>query len=122
MKNILLILIVATIFGCQQNTQEMGKPYVIEVTTFKYKASIETEDYWQEDANVEDIYTSKQPGFIKRESGFSEEKNEVVVVVYWKTNEDAEASMQKFMQDSSVVKFANMIDGSTMKMARYTVK
>lgn len=30
--------------------------------------------------------------------------------------------MQKFMQDNSVMKFANMIESTTMKMTRYTVK
>lgn len=122
MRKVVIILICVAFFGCQQNTKVMEKPYVIEVTTFQYKSTINADDYWKEDAKVEDIYTSKQPGYISRHSGYSEDKNEVVVVVYWKTNADAEASMQKFMEDKSVVDFANMIDGPTMKMARYTVK
>lgn len=96
--------------------------YVIEVTSFKYKTSVDAYDFWKEDAKIQDIYTSKQPGYISRESGYSKDSNEVVVVVRWKTMSDAEASMNKFMSDASVTTFANMIDGPTMKMARYDVK
>ncbi|RNC88246.1 MAG: hypothetical protein ED556_03415 [Winogradskyella sp.] len=98
------------------------KPYVIEITTFKYKATVNAHNFWKEDAKIQDIYTSKQPGYISRESGYSEETNEVLVVVKWETMTDADASMKKFMSDASVVDFANMINASTLKMARYNVK
>lgn len=74
MKKILLLLISIAFVGCQQNTNTMQKPYVIEVTTFKYKSTVNADDFWKEDAKVEEIYTSKQAGFIERESGFSKEK------------------------------------------------
>jgi len=98
------------------------KPYVIEVTTFKYKSTVDANEFWMEDAKIESDYTKHQPGYINRESGYSKDQNEVVVVVRWKTHADAEASMTKFMADESVKKFANMIDEATMKMARYEVK
>ena len=41
--------------------------------------------------------------------------------MHWERMEDAEASMKKFMGDASVADFANMIDGNSMKMARYDV-
>ena len=97
------------------------KPYVIEITTFKFKESVNADDFWKEDATITATYTSKQPGYISRESGYNSEKNEVVVVVKWKTMTDAETSMNKFMTDTSVTKYANMIDGSSMKMTRYNV-
>ena len=98
------------------------KPYVIEVVTFKYKNTVRADDFWAEDAKIEVNYTSKQPGFISRESGYSENDHEVLVIVRWKSMADADASMKKFMSDSSVKGFANMIDASTMKMVRYEVK
>ena len=98
------------------------KSYVIEVTTFKYKTSMNSDDFWEEDATIQDIYTSKQPGYISRESGYSEDSKEVVVIVRWETMADAEASMAKFMSDNSVIDYANMIDGATMTMSRYNVK
>ena len=98
------------------------KSYVIEVTTFKFKTSVSADDFWKEDAKIQDIYTSKQPGYLSRESGFSEDTKEVVVIVKWGTMQDAEASMAKFMGDNSVIDYVNMIDGATMTMARYNVK
>ncbi len=96
--------------------------YVIEVTTFKSNTTVDSDSFWQRDAEIESDYTSKQPGYISRESGYSEDNNEVVVVVRWKTQADADASMKKFMSDQSVQDYADMIDGPTMKMARYQVK
>ena len=98
------------------------KPYVIEVTTFKYQETVDADKFWQEDGNIERIYTSQQPGFISRESGYSANDNEVLVVVRWKSQADADASMNKFMGEASVQNYVNMIDGPTMKMARYEVK
>ena len=44
------------------------------------------------------------------------------LVVNGETNEDAEASMQKFMEDKSVTDFVSMIEPGTMHMKRYEVK
>ncbi len=98
------------------------KPYVIEVVTFKYKNTVQADDFWAEDAKIEADYTSKQAGFISRESGYSENDNEVLVIVRWKSMAEADASMKKFMNDASVQDFANMIDAPTMKMVRYEVR
>lgn len=98
------------------------EPYVLEVTTFCYKTKVDAELFWSEDAKVEANYTSKQPGFISRESGYSKETNEVVVVVRWKTVEDADASMQRFMDDVTVQQYVDMIDGNTLKMKRYDMR
>ena len=101
---------------------ELMKPYVIEITSFKYNTEVEPETFWARDAKIEADYTELQPGYISRESGYSKSTDEVVVVVRWKTLEDAEASMKKFMSDKSVRDYAKMIDGPTMKMSRYQVK
>lgn len=95
--------------------------YVIEVTTYKIKSSVTTEDYWVEDAKIDANYTSKQPGYISRESAYNEDTKDYLVIAKWKTMADADASMNKFMNDSSVADFVNMIDGNTMKMTRYSV-
>jgi predicted SnoaL-like aldol condensation-catalyzing enzyme/heme-degrading monooxygenase HmoA len=98
-----------------------SEPSVLEVTTFKLKSTANAAVFHQLDAAVENNFTSKQAGFIKRQSGVNE-SGEYVVLVYWKSIEDADASMKKFMNDPSVGDFASMIEGSTMKMARYTVQ
>ena len=118
---ILAMAVVFTLTSCTANELAMETPYVIEITTFSYKSDVKADVFWTRDAEIQADYTGKQPGFIKRESGLSED-NEVVVVVYWETENDAEASMQKFMQDSSVADYASMIDGPTMNMKRYMVR
>lgn len=119
---LLIPLILSTLIFTDQTKSEDREPYVLEVTTFSYKAKVDAELFWSEDAKVEANYTSKQPGFISRESGYSKETNEVVVVVRWKTTEAADASMQKFMEDTAVSNYVMMIEGSTMKMSRYDVR
>ena len=104
------------LFGCAES-----KPVVLEVTTFKIRTTASASAFQKLDAEVESNFTSKQPGFIKRQSGINDQ-GEYVVLVYWNTSIDADASMQKFMGDASVAKYASMIEGSTMKMARYTVE
>ena len=122
MKKLLTVLVLFTgLVSCSTNTEIM-KPYVIEVVTFQYKSIVNATDFWKEDAKVEADYTGQQPGFISRESGYSENGNKVLVIVRWKSMADADASMKKFMNDTSVLDFANMIDAPTMRMVRYKVK
>ena len=122
MKQLLIIFILFTLLTACSTHTEIMNPYVIEVVTFKYKNTVLAADFWAEDAKIEANYTSKQAGFISRESGYSENDNEVLVIVRWKSMADADVSMKKFMSDASVNEFANMIDASTMKMVRYEVK
>lgn len=102
--------------SCQEAPQ-----YVLEVTTFNTKARVDPSVFQKLDAEVENNFTSKQPGFIRRQSGINDQ-GEYVVLVYWNSIDDAQASMQKFMGDQSVADYAAMIEGATMKMARYTIK
>ena len=122
MKKLILIAIVVIItMSCSQKQQEEMKPYVIEVTTFKYNTNVDADKFWARDSQIEEDYTKLQPGYISRESGYSENSNEVIVVVRWQTQADADASMKKFMGDTSVADYAAMINGKTMKMTRYNV-
>lgn len=99
------------------NTSMDGK-VIMEVTTFKINADVAPGAFAQRDAQVENDFTSKQPGFIKRQSGVDAEGN-YVVIVYWASLANADASMSKFMADASVADYAKMIDGPSMKMSRY---
>ena len=122
MKKLIIIAIVGIItMSCSQKQQEEMKPYVIEVTTFKYNTNVDADKFWARDSQIEEDYTKLQPGYISRESGYSENSNEVIVVVRWQTQTDPDASMKKFMGDTSVADYAAMINGTTMKMTRYNV-
>ncbi len=93
---------------------------IMEVTTFRINSDVNPTDFAKRDAQVESDFTSQQLGFMKRQSGV-DDKGNYVVVVYWKSATDADASMNKFMGDPSVADYAQMIDGPTMKMSRYTM-
>lgn len=94
---------------------------VLEVTSFDLTTTADAAQFNQLDAKVEANFTSQQAGFIRRQSGV-DDKGNYVVLVYWKNLDDAKASMAKFMSDKSVANYASMIDGKSMKMARYTVE
>ncbi len=98
----------------------MDNKTIMEVTTFNINSDVNAQDFRARDLQIEEEYTSKQPGFIKRQSGVNE-KGGYVVVVYWKSSADADASMNKFMADASVADYAKMLNGSTMKMSRFTM-
>lgn len=110
-------LFLLAILGLLLASCNSSKP-ILEVTTFRTKATTNNSVFNELDAKVESIFTSKQAGFIDRQSG-KNEQGEYLVLVYWETMKDAEASMQKFMGDASVADYASMIDGASMKMARY---
>lgn len=93
---------------------------IMEITTFQINLDADSMTFVKRDAQVESDFTSKQPGFIKRQSGVNDSGN-YVVVVYWKSLKDADTSMNKFMGEASVADYAQMIDASTMKMSRYTM-
>ncbi len=105
----------------EQSKSSMISMTIMEVTTFNIKPSADAAEFAKRDAQVAANFTSKQPGFIKRQSAVNESGN-YAVVVYWKTNADADASMSKFMSDGSIADYAQMIDGPSMKMTRYTLE
>jgi predicted SnoaL-like aldol condensation-catalyzing enzyme len=111
----LKLLILGVLFASCSSSKS-----VLEVTSFNLKSTSNSSVFNKLDAEVENNFTNKQTGFIKRQSGVNE-NGEYVVLVYWKTLDDAKASMQKFMSDESVTDYASMIEGSTMKMSRYVI-
>ncbi len=115
-----LVAIVAFSAVNSKSDEKVVAPSVLEVTTFSLKTVANSQTFNDLDTKVQENFTSKQPGFIRRESGVNE-NGEYTVIVYWKTLADAEASMNKFMSDGSVADYAGMIEGSTMKMNRFTI-
>lgn len=99
--------------GCSEPSS-----YVLEVTTFRTKTTTNTFVFNKLDGEVEANFTSQQPGFIERQSAVNEQ-GEYIVLVYWNSMDEADASMNKFMKDESVAEYASMIDGASMKMSRF---
>ncbi len=101
-------------------SKSMNDMTIMEVTSFSINSNVKSSDFKNRDVQVGNDFTNKQPGFIKRQSGVND-KGEYVVIVFWEKMSDAKASMSKFMTDASVADYAQMIDGPTMKMARYAM-
>lgn len=120
MKTSLILIATIAVISSSCKNEKNITPTVLEVTTFSLKTTANSQIFSQLDAKVQDDFTSKQPGFIRRESGVGQ-NGEYTVLVYWETHADAEASMKKFMKDQSVSEYAGMIEGSSMKMNRYTI-
>ena len=91
---------------------------IVEVATFKLKDGIDPKAFEKIDARVENTYITKQPGFISRESGLTE-NNYWRVVVHWESFEDADASMASFMSAPATAAFMKAADTSTMVMRRF---
>lgn len=117
---LILMAIVAILATSCKNEEKMKDSFVLEATTFSIKTPANSQTFNKLDAKVQNDFTSKQPGFIRRESGVNE-NGVYTVIVYWKTLADAEASMGKFMSDASVADYASMIEGASMKMNRYNI-
>ncbi|MGH9949632.1 MAG: antibiotic biosynthesis monooxygenase family protein [Pyrinomonadaceae bacterium] len=91
---------------------------VIEIATFKLKPGVTADEFRPLDNAVEVQYVVKQPGFISRESAAGD-NGEWLVVVHWRSVEDAEASMASFSSAAAAEQFMSKIDASTMSMKRY---
>ncbi len=94
---------------------------VIEITYFKPKETVSQEIFGARNIRVGVEYASKQTGFISRETGVDADGT-WVIVVHWKTLADSEASMQKWMTESSVDDFKEMIEPSSFKMSVFQTR
>lgn len=103
-----------------ETAMSMAEKTIMELTTFSIKPEVDPTAFKARDLQIEQDFTSAQPGFIRRQSGIND-KGEYVVIVYWENVANADASMGKFMGDVSVADYAQMIDGPTMTMSRYSI-
>jgi len=93
---------------------------IIEIARFKLAAGVDEQTFLRENKQVEREYIPKQPGFISREAARGED-GEWLVVVHWQTEQDADASMNKFMGDPNSQGFVAALDNSTVSMKRYNI-
>lgn len=91
---------------------------VIEIATFKLKEGVSAQQFAPLDKAVEVDHVSQQPGFLSRETAYSED-GVWLVVVHWASIEDADASMNSFMGAPAAANFMSHLDAETMSMKRY---
>jgi heme-degrading monooxygenase HmoA len=92
---------------------------VVEVTTFNLNAGIDSSIFQARDAQIENDFASVQPGFLKRLSAL-DANGKYVIMVFWETLADADASIAAFGIDPTVADYFAMINGSTFLAERFT--
>jgi hypothetical protein len=90
----------------------------LEIVTFHLKTGVSTEAFLAETMSMERNFLGKLKGFKDRDTGISGE-GEVVVVLHWETPEDAQASINKFVESEQTKAFTGMIDMETFVMKRF---
>ncbi len=93
----------------------------IEIVTFRLLDGVTEEDFVEETKSMERGFLGKLPGFLDRDTGLDEDGN-WVVVLHWARAEDAQASMDKFVDAAETKPFTSMIDMATFQMKRYTLE
>ena len=90
----------------------------VEIVTFRLKDGVSRDDFVAETASMERNFLGKLKGFTDRDTGMSED-GEVVVVLHWESAEDAQASINKFVDAEGTRAFTAMIDMDTFVMRRF---
>lgn len=80
MKFKVIMLIVVTVITMSCENQKRIDSSILEVTTFSLKTTANKNIFNVLDSKVEENFTSKQPGFIRRQSGVSENGIYTVIV------------------------------------------
>lgn len=93
----------------------------IEIVTFDLAPGVSDETFIAETKTMEREFLGKLPGFVDRDTGKSAEGG-WIVVLHWASAEDAQSSMNKFVEAPGTKAFTATIDMSTFKMVRYTLE
>lgn len=101
------------------NTPDEDANIVVEVTTFNLNTGVDANAFEVRDTEIEQDFASQQPGFLKRMSGV-DANGKYVIMVFWETLEDADASIAAFGADPTVADYFGMINESTFSAERFT--
>lgn len=115
---LLLTPLIAGFLSVQVANAAESSAKIIEIVTFKLKPGVSAEEFRKIDKDVEVSHVSKQPGFVSRESAADENGN-WLVIVHWRSTQDADASMASFEKAPAAANFMARLDASTMSMRRY---
>ena len=120
---VLILISVLTFLSCSDDNNTTpdipDTNIVVEITTFDLNTEVNENAFEIRDTEIEQDFASLQPGFLKRMSGV-DANGKYVVMVFWETLADADASIAAFGADPTVADYFAMIDGSTFVAERYT--
>lgn len=120
---LIVVLGLLTFASCNNDDDDLTPPkeatIVVEVTTFNLNSDADPNVFEVRDTEIEEDFASQQPGFLKRMSGL-DANGKYVVMVFWETLADADASIAAFGADPTVADYFAMIDGNTFSAERFT--
>jgi hypothetical protein len=91
-----------------------------EIVTFRLKDGVSLKDFNDETMSMERNFLGKLKGFMDRDTGLSE-NGEVAVVLHWESAEDAQSSINKFVDAEGTRAFTSMIAMDTFQMRRFSL-
>lgn len=104
--------------GNQATFPETG---AVEVITVRLQDGADPDGFVAANKALEESYITKQPGFIAREIGVSEE-GEWTIVLHWESAEDSAASIAKFESAPGVEEFMSFLDTETMAITIFEIQ
>ena len=91
-----------------------------EIVTFRLKEGVSQQGFVEETMTMERDFLGKLKGFVDRDTGITDD-GEVAVVLHWQSAEDAQSSIDKFVNAEGTKAFTAMIQMETFKMRRFTL-
>ena len=93
----------------------------IEIVTFELADGVSDEAFVAETKSMERDFLGKLKGFMDRDTGKSEDGS-WVVVLHWESAEDAQASINKFVEAEGTKAFTALIKMDTFVMKRFKLE
>lgn len=120
MKNLIIGLIVLTVFSCNQSDtkkSKMEQAKIIEMVLWKSKEGISTEDAKQAITKLND-FVKAQPGFVARKTAIAED-GRFLDIVYWTDMASAKTASEKAMDSEICIPAFSTIDEREMTFLHF---
>lgn len=92
-----------------------------EAITVKLQDGADPDGFLAANKAIEENHILKQPGFIAREIGRTED-GEWLIVIHWESAEDSAASIAKFGEAPGVEEFMSYLDAETMLITVFDIQ
>ncbi|MDH6216893.1 antibiotic biosynthesis monooxygenase family protein [Streptomyces pseudovenezuelae] len=93
---------------------------VVETIRFKLREGVDDAEFQQINRTMEKEYMQPRPGFLSRRTALSGE-GEYLVVVEWRSPEEAEATIGVFFAAPETQDFLAAVDVRTVQPGRYAL-
>jgi hypothetical protein len=93
---------------------------VVETVRFRLNDGVEVSDFLKLNERVENEYMALRPGFVSRQTALSAD-NEVLVLVTWASEQDADATIGAFFGAPETQEFLAAVDKQTVASGRYAL-